>query len=59
MQWNMGRSIGSQFFLEGAQEISVRLWDLVLSEDPVERFIFIADGANNQIVISGGRTARC
>ena len=26
------------------------VWDLVLSEDPVERFIFIADGANNQIV---------
>jgi DNA-binding beta-propeller fold protein YncE len=26
------------------------VWDLVLSEDPAQKFIFIADGANNQIV---------
>jgi len=26
------------------------VWDLVLSEDPAQNFIFIADGANNQIV---------
>jgi DNA-binding beta-propeller fold protein YncE len=26
------------------------VWDLVLSEDPQQRFIFIADGANGQIV---------
>jgi len=26
------------------------VWDLVLSEDPEQKFIFIADGANNQIV---------
>ena len=26
------------------------VWDLVLSEDRAQRFIFIADGANNQIV---------
>ncbi len=26
------------------------VWDLVLSEDPTQMFIFIADGANNQIV---------
>jgi DNA-binding beta-propeller fold protein YncE len=27
------------------------VWDLVLSEDPAERYIFIADGANNQILV--------
>ena len=26
------------------------VWDLVLSEDPQQRFIFVADGANGQIV---------
>jgi len=26
------------------------VWDLVLSEDPAQRYIFIADGANNQVV---------
>jgi hypothetical protein len=26
------------------------VWDLVLSEDPQQRFIFIADGANGQII---------
>ena len=26
------------------------VWDLVLSEDPQQRFIFMADGANGQIV---------
>ncbi len=26
------------------------MWDLVLSEDAGQNFIFIADGANNQIV---------
>ncbi len=26
------------------------VWDLALSEDPAQKFIFIADGANNQIV---------
>jgi hypothetical protein len=26
------------------------VWDLVLSEDPAQKFIFMADGANNQIV---------
>ena len=26
------------------------VWDLVLSSDPAQKFIFVADGANNQIV---------
>jgi len=26
------------------------VWDLVLSEDPQQRFIFMADGANGQVV---------
>jgi DNA-binding beta-propeller fold protein YncE len=34
--------------LETLQNGSV--WDLVLSNDPQQRFIFMADGANNQIV---------
>jgi len=35
------------------------VWDLVLSEDPAQRYIFIADGANNQILVidrSSGQT---
>ena len=27
------------------------VWDLVLSEDPAQRYIFVADGANNQILV--------
>ena len=27
------------------------VWDLVLSEDPSQRYVFVADGANNQIIV--------
>jgi DNA-binding beta-propeller fold protein YncE len=27
------------------------VWDLVLSEDPQQKYIFIADGSNNQIIV--------
>ncbi|HEY6820850.1 MAG TPA: hypothetical protein VI321_02425 [Burkholderiales bacterium] len=27
------------------------VWDLVLSEDPAQKYIFIADGANNQMLV--------
>ena len=28
------------------------VWDLVLSEDPGQRYLFIADGANNQLLVA-------
>ena len=32
------------------------VWDLVLSEDVTERYIFVADGANNQILVLDRQT---
>ena len=32
------------------------VWDLVLSEDPAQRYIFIADGANNQMLVADRAT---
>ena len=37
-------------FTDASNEANGSVWDLVLSEDPAQKFIFIADGANNQIV---------
>jgi sugar lactone lactonase YvrE len=32
------------------------VWDLVLSNDPQQRYIFIVDGANNQVVVIARET---
>jgi len=32
------------------------VWDLVLSEDAAQRYIFVADGANNQIIVLARET---
>jgi hypothetical protein len=34
------------------------VWDLVLSEDPAQAYLFIADGANNQIVVLDRQTGK-
>ncbi len=39
-----------EFQVEAQTLANGSVWDLVLSEDPAQDFIFIADGANNQIV---------
>lgn len=39
-----------EFRVEPATLQNGSVWDLVLSNDPAQRFIFVADGANNQIV---------
>jgi DNA-binding beta-propeller fold protein YncE len=39
-----------EFRVEAQTLVNGSVWDLVLSEDPAQDFIFIADGANNQIV---------
>ena len=35
------------------------VWDLVLSEDKAQRYIFVADGANNQMLCSSATPAKC
>ena len=39
-----------EFFAERQTLRQGSTWDLVLSEDPSQKYIFIADGANNQII---------
>jgi hypothetical protein len=39
-----------EFFAEPQTLLQGSMWDLVLSEDPAQKYIFIADGANNQII---------
>jgi DNA-binding beta-propeller fold protein YncE len=39
-----------EFIVEPATLANGSVWDLVLSEDPRQRYIFIADGANGQII---------
>jgi hypothetical protein len=39
-----------EFFAEKQTLLQGSVWDLVLSEDPAQKYIFIADGANNQII---------
>jgi DNA-binding beta-propeller fold protein YncE len=39
-----------EFRVEPATLQNGSVWDLVLSEDVAQRYIFVADGANNQIV---------
>jgi len=39
-----------EFRIEPATLSNGSVWDLVLSEDPQQKFIFIADGANGQII---------
>jgi DNA-binding beta-propeller fold protein YncE len=39
-----------EFRIEPQTLANGSVWDLVLSEDPAQAYIFIADGANNQIV---------
>jgi len=34
------------------------VWDLVLSEDPQQKFIFMADGANGQVVVLSRETGQ-
>jgi DNA-binding beta-propeller fold protein YncE len=43
-------SFVKEFRVEPQTLANGSVWDLVLSEDPAQKFIFIADGANNQIV---------
>jgi hypothetical protein len=40
-----------EFRIEPQTLANGSVWDLVLSEDPAQQFIFLADGGNNQIVV--------
>jgi DNA-binding beta-propeller fold protein YncE len=43
-------SFVKEFKVETATLQNGSVWDLVLSEDAAQRYIFVADGANNQII---------
>jgi len=45
-----------EFRVEPATLQNGSVWDLVLSEDVTERYIFVADGANNQILVLDRQT---
>jgi len=40
-----------QFVFEPATRGSGSVWDMVMSEDPAQRFLLVADGTNNEVRI--------
>ncbi|MGE5638746.1 MAG: hypothetical protein ACM30H_01515 [Clostridia bacterium] len=47
-----------EFRVEPETRQNGSVWDLVLSEDPGQKYIFIADGANNQMLVIDRATGR-
>ena len=47
-----------EFKVEAATLANGAVWDLVLSEDKDQRYIFVADGANGQIICARARQRR-
>ena len=40
-----------EFRVEGQTRANGSVWDMVLSEDAAQKYLFMADGANNQVVV--------